>query len=327
MFIVTNAHGMTAKWFSRGATLAELHVPDRTGKLADVVLGFDDMTGYESGANHHFGCTTGRFANRIRHGKFTLDGVEYQLAINNGPNHLHGGVSRSLDKVQWSGEQLADELGVRFTYQSPAGEEMFPGTLSLTVTFTLSEDNALRIDYEATTDKPTIINLTNHSYFNLAGHDGPNILDHELRIDADRYTPMDEHSIPTGEFAEVAGTALDFRARHKIGERIAATNGGYDHNFVLNGAWGSLRQIAEVFDPLSRRLMRVSTDQPGLQLYTANGLSGQPGKGGAPYHRHCAFCLETQNFPDAPNQPNFPSAVLRPGETYRQTCIYAFDSE
>lgn len=327
MFIATNARGMTAKWFPRGATLAELHVPDRLGKLVDVVLGFDNAADYDSGANHHFGCTTGRFANRIRHGKFMLDGVEYQLAVNNGPNHLHGGVSRSLDKVMWSGEQLSDQLGVRFTYESPAGEEMFPGTLSVVVTYTLSEDNALRIDYEATTDKPTIINLTNHSYFNLAGHEGPSILDHELMIDADRYTPVDEHLIPTGEFAEVAGTPLDFRARHKIGERIAATGDGYDINFVLNGEWGTLRPIAEVFDPQSRRLMRVSTDQPGVQLYTANGLSGQLGKGGTPYHRHGAFCLETHNFPNAPNQPNFPSAVLRPGETYRQTCIYAFDSE
>lgn len=327
MFIVTNSHGMTAKWFSRGATLAELHVPDRFGKLDDVVLGFDSMGEYDSGANHHFGCTTGRFANRIRHGKFTLAGVEYQLATNNGPNHLHGGVSRSLDKVIWSGEQLSDKLGVRFTYESPAGEEMFPGTLQLTVTYTLSEDNALRIDYEATTDKPTIINLTNHSYFNLSGHDGPSIVDHELRIDADRYTVVDEYLIPTGEIADVAGTPLDFRARHPIGDRIAETDGGYDQNYVLNGEWGTLRPIAEVLDPKSRRIMRVSTDQPGVQLYTGNHLSGQSGKKGAPYHGQCAFCLETQNFPDAPNQPNFPSAVLRPGETYRQTCIYAFDNE
>jgi aldose 1-epimerase len=327
MFFLTNARGMTAKLFSRGATLAELHVPDRLGKLDDLVLGFDEVSGYDSGSNHHFGCTTGRFANRIHHGKFTLDGVEYQLAINNGPNHLHGGVSRSLDKVAWSGEQLSGQLGVRFTYESPAGEEVFPGTLSLAVTYTLDEDNALRIDYEATTDKPTIINLTNHSYFNLAGHDNPSILDHEVMIDADRYTPVDEECIPTGEFAEVAGTPFDFRTRHRIGDRIAETGNGYDHNFVLNGEWGTLRPIAEVFDPQSRRRMRVSTDQPGVQLYTGNGLSGQLGKKGTPYHKHGSFCLETQNFPDAPNQPNFPSAILRPGETYLQTCIYSFDSE
>lgn len=327
MFILTNARGMTAKFFSRGATLAELHVPDRLGKLDDLVLGFDNIQDYESGANHHFGCTTGRYANRIRHGKFTLDGVEYQLAINNGPNHLHGGISRSLDKVTWSGEHLSDQLGVRFAYESPAGEEKYPGTLSLAVTYTLSEENALRIDYEATTDCPTIINLTHHSYFNLSGHQHQSILDHELWIDADHYTPVDAELIPTGEIASVEGTPFDFRMRHKIGDNIEQTNGGYDQNLVLNGEWGTLRKIAEVFDPESRRLMTVLTDQPGVQLYTGNHLSGQLGKGGTPYVRHGSFCLETQNFPDAPNQPNFPSAVLRPGETYRQTCVYAFDTE
>lgn len=327
MFILTNARGMSAKLFSRGATLAELHVPDRLGNLDDVVLGFEEMSQYDSGSNQHFGCTTGRFANRIKRGKFTLDGVDYQLAVNNGPNHLHGGTTRSLDKVLWAGEQLSDCLGVRFTYESPAGEEMFPGTLSLAVTYTLSEDNALRIDYEATTDKPTIINLTNHSYFNLSGHDNPSILDHELMIDADRYTPVDGESIPTGELARIEGTPFDFRVRHPIGDRIAETGNGYDHNYVLNGEWGTLRPIAEVFDPKSRRVMRVSTDQPGVQLYTGNGLFSQTGKKGAKYHKHGSFCLETQNFPDAPNQPSFPSAVLRPGEVYRQTCIYAFDNE
>lgn len=327
MFLLTNSRGMTAKLISRGATLAELHVPDRVGQVADVVLGFDDLTSYESGANQHFGCTTGRFANRIHRGKFTLDGIEYQLAINNGPNHLHGGSSRSLDKVTWTGTRLDKSLGVRFTYESPAGEEMYPGTLSLAVTYTLSEDNALRVDYEAITDKPTIINLTNHSYFNLSGHGEPSILDHELAIDADRITVVDNESIPTGELAEVAGTAFDFRSRHRIGDRIAETAGGYDHNYVLNGEWGTLRSFAEVFDPQSRRVMRVATDQPGVQLYTGNGLHGQTGKEGKTYPRQSAFCLETQNFPDAPNQPNFPSPVLRPGETYRHTCIYAFDNQ
>ena len=327
MFIISNARGMTAKLFSLGATLAELHVPDRLARLDDVVLGFDDMEGYRTGANQHFGCTTGRFANRIRYGKFSLDGVEYQLAINNGHNHLHGGVSRSLDKIVWSGEQLSDRLGVRFSYESPAGEEMYPGTLSMIVTYTLGEDNSLRIDYEARTDQSTIINLTNHSYFNLSGHGEPSILDHELKIDADRYTPVDGENIPTGKLAAVAGTPFDFRVRHRIGDQIAEAGGGYDHNFVLNGEAGTLRQIAEVYDPKSRRVMRVSTDQPGVQLYTGNGLSGQTGKKGKAYHRHSAFCLETQNFPDAPNRPNFPSAVLRPGEVYRHVCAYAFDSE
>lgn len=324
MYIATNSQGMTARWITRGATLSELHVPDRKGELADVVLGFDDLAGYESGANHHFGCTTGRFANRISRGRFTLDGVDYQLATNIGPNHLHGGVRRSLDKVTWEAEQLRDALGVRFRYVSPDGEESFPGTLTTTVTYTLTDDNALRIDYEATTDKPTIINLTNHSYFNLAGHGNSTILGHELRIAADRITAVDEESIPTGELVEVAGTPFDFRARHKIGDRIQEI-GGYDNNYVLNGDWGTLREIAEVVEPQSGRLLRVSTDQPGVQFYTANGLSGQAGKGGIPYHKYGAFCLETQNFPDAPNHPSFPSAVLRPGETYRHTCIYAFE--
>ncbi|TWU25823.1 aldose epimerase family protein [Bythopirellula polymerisocia] len=324
MYVVTNSQGMTARWITRGATLTELHVPDRNGKLVDVVLGFDDLAGYESGANHHFGCVTGRFANRIKRGRFTLDGVEYQLAINIGPNHLHGGVLRSLDKVTWEAEQLRDSLGVRFRYESPDGEEGFPGTLTTLVTYTLTDENALRIDYEATTDKPTIINLTNHSYFNLAGHGNPSVLDHELKIDADRVTEVDEESIPTGNLVEVAGTPLDFRCRHRIGDQIEAA-GGYDNNYVLNGEWGTLREIAEVYEPESGRMLRVSTDQPGVQLYTANGLSGQPGKGGKPYHKYGSFCLETQNFPDAPNQPTFPTSVLRPGETYHHTCIYAFD--
>ena len=326
MYVATNVQGMTARWNTRGATLSELHVPDRMGNLADVVLGFDDLAGYESGANQHFGCTTGRFANRIKRGRFTLDGVEYQLATNIGPNHLHGGVRRSLDKVIWQAEQLTDSLGVRFRYVSPDGEEAFPGTLTTTVTYTLSDDNALRIDYEATTDKPTIINLTNHSYFNLAGHGNPSILDHELRIDADRITEVDDESIPTGKLVEITGSPFDFRSRHRIGDRIEDI-GGYDINYVLNGEWGTLREIAEVVEPGSGRLLRVATDQPGVQFYTANGLSGQTGKGGMSYQKHGSFCLETQGFPDAPNQPTFPSAVLRPGETYRHTCIYAFDTE
>mgnify|MGYP002621588045 CR=1 FL=1 len=325
MYIATNSQGMTARWIARGATLSELHVPDRNGKLVDVVLGFDDLAGYESGANHHYGCTTGRFANRIKRGKFSIDGVEYQLATNIGPNHLHGGVKQSLDKVIWEAEQLTDALGVRFRYVSPDGEEGFPGTLTTTVTYSLTDDNALRIDYEATTDKPTIINLTNHSYFNLAGHGNPSILDHEIKINADRITAVDDESIPTGELKEVSGTPFDFRTRHRIGDWIEKV-GGYDHNYVTNGEWGTLREIAEVIDPESGRLMRVFTDQPGVQFYTANGLSGQPGKGGMPYHRQGSFCLETQNFPDAPNQPTFPSAILRPGEVYTHTCIYSFEA-
>jgi aldose 1-epimerase len=320
-----NSSGMSAKWITRGATLAELHVPDRDGKLADVVLGFDDVAGYQSGDNQHFGCTTGRYANRIKGGKFTLDGVEYQLAVNNGPNHLHGGPKQALDKVDWQAESLSD--GVRFTYTSPAGEESFPGTVTIAVTYTLTNDNALEIHYEARTDAPTILNLTNHSYFNLAGHGGGSILDHELWIDADRYTPVDETQIPTGELATVGGTPLDFRRRCRVGDRIDELPGGYDHNYVLDDSKGQVRKIAEVYEPVSGRVLWVATDQPGVQLYTGNGLRGQTGKQGKTYPKHSALCLETQHYPDSPNQPNFPPTVLRPGETYRHTCVYGFDVE
>ena len=326
---VTNSQGMKAKWITRGATLTELHVPDRDGKLADVVLGFDNVTGYDSGDNQHFGCTTGRYANRIRGGKFTLDGTEYQLAVNNDPNHLHGGPEQGLDKVIWDAELLKD--GVRFTYISPDGQENYPGELSIVVIYRLTEENALEISYEATTDKPTIVNLTNHSYFNLAGHGAESILDHEVWIDADRYTPNDETSIPTGELAEVAGTPFDFRQRKKVRQdfaTVAATYAeGYDGNLVLNGEAGTVRKIAEVYEPSSGRLLTVSTDQPGVQFYTGNFLYGQAGKDGKNYALNSALCLETQHYPDSPNQPNFPSTVLRPGETYRHECVYAFGIE
>jgi aldose 1-epimerase len=332
-FFASNPAGVRAKWVSHGAALAELHVPDRNGNFADVVLGFDDEAGYRSENNQHFGCATGRFANRIAGGKFTLEGREYQLAQNNGPNHLHGGPKRGFGKIEWQGEAFDGELGsgVRFHYTSPDGEEGYPGTLDVTVTYTLTLLGAIRIDYVATTDKPTIINLTNHSYFNLVGHGTRTVLDHELWIGADRYTPKDAVSIPTGEIADVAGTPFDFRLRHAIGDRINELGNeqgdGYDHNYVLNGPPGMMRLIAEVYHPASGRKLRVHTDQPGVQLYVGNMLRGQKGKGGAVYPRRSAVCLETQHFPDSPNQPQFPSTVLRPGETYRQTCVYEFSIE
>lgn len=296
------------------------------GELHDVVLGFDDEAGYASADNQYFGCTTGRYANRIAGGKFALDGVEYQLAVNNGPNHLHGGLEKALDKVEWKGEPHSQ--GVKFTYTSPDGEENYPGQLDLEVIYTLDENNALRIEYSAQTDKPTIINLTNHSYFNLSGHGSGSILDHEVMIEADRYTPADETSIPTGELQSVEGTPFDFRTRQPIGKRIDELVNtpaqGYDHNYVLNGEAGTLRRIAEVYDPQSQRVLEVSTDQPGVQFYTGNFLPGRPGKRGKIYPGHSAFCLETQHFPDSPNQPNFPSVVLRPGQTYKHVCVYAF---
>lgn len=331
-FTAENADGLSAKWFSRGATLVELHVPDREGRTTDVVLGFDDEASYATGANQHFGCTTGRYANRICRGRFTLDGVEYQLAVNNGQNHLHGGPQRALDKVDWQGESAsAGGPGVRFTYTSPDGEEGFPGTLKVAVTYALTDDNGVRIQYEATTDRPTIVNLTNHSYFNLVGHGAGSILEHELWLEADRYTPVDDTLIPTGELADVAGTPLDFRTPSKIGRRIAelveTPAGGYDHNFVLNGTAGTLRKIAEVREPRSGRVLSVETDQPGIQFYTGNGLHGQLGKRGQSCPRHSAFCLETQHFPDSPNQPTFPSTVLQPGEAYRHVCMYRFTTQ
>lgn len=330
-YTAKNKQGMVAKWFSYGATLAELHVPDRDGNLADVVLGFDDETGYASEDNQYFGCTTGRYANRIAEGKFALDGVAYQLATNNGPTHLHGGPHEGLSMVQWQGAPLPEGNGIRFTYTSPDGQESYPGTLQLAVTYTLTDDNAVRIEYEATTDKPTIINLTNHSYFNLKGHGEGDVLDHVVWIDADRFTPKDKNAVPTGEIDDLADTPLDFRTPTTIGARIGqlveTSDRGYDHNYVLNGTPGTLRKIAEVREPTTGRVLIVETDQPGVQLYTGNFLPGRPGKKGKTYPGHSAFCLETQHFPDSPNKPQFPSTVLRPGETYRHVCVYRFGVE
>jgi aldose 1-epimerase len=330
---LTGPSGMKAKFVSRGATLAELWVPDRNGQMADVVLGFDTEAGYATSDNQHFGCTTGRFANRIALGKFTLDGQEYQLAINNGVNHLHGGTKRDLSRVEWDGEQFdgSNGPGVKFHYVSPDGEEGYPGKLDVTVTYTLKPGNTLKIDYLATTDKATPLNLTNHSYFNLSGHGTPSVLDHEVWIGADRYTPTDDGLIPNGELAPVEGTPLDFRTQRRIGDRIGdLADGpakGYDHNFVLNGPLGVMKLAATVFDPASGRTLHVHTDQPGMQLYTSNFVWGQTCKAGQVYRKQSAVCLETQHFPDSPNKPQFPSCILRPGETYRYTCAYEFGIE
>ena len=332
-YTAKNSNGVIAKWIERGATLTELHVPDRDGNFADVVLGFDNLEGYESGSNQHFGCATGRYANRIRDARFTLDGVEYQLERNHGDHHLHGGGARSIDRIAWDAEPFENETGrgIVFKYTSPDGEEFYPGNLAMEITYTLTDDNALRIEYQATTDKPTPVNLTNHTYFNLLGHGAGSVLEHEVRIDADSYTAADDFLIPTGEIANVDGTPLDFRCRHAIAtnfdEVLNSPVGGYDHNFVLNGTSGELRPIAEVFEPKSGRLMRVETDQPGVQLYTGNGLHNQTGKEGKSYAPHSAVCLETQHYPNSPNEPSFPSTILRPGETYRHVCVYAFDVE
>jgi aldose 1-epimerase len=333
LYTLKNANGMTAKIITYGATLTELHVPDKKGQTADVVLGLDDMAGYQSDANQFFGATTGRVCNRIAKGKFTLDGKEYTLAVNNGKNHLHGGVKRSLDKVVWKAtevKQAGGSAGVRFSYSSPDGEEGYPGKLDVTVTYWLTNNNELRTEYTATTDKPTPVNLTNHSYFNLAGAGAASVLDHELTIAADKHTPADDTLIPTGKIEPVAGTPLDFRKATKIGERIEQLTKtpylGYDHNYVLNKA--DVKEVAaRLRDPSSGRVMTVFTDQPGVQFYSGNFLKGQKGKGGKTYAHRSALCLETQHFPDSVNHPEFPSIILKPGQTYMHTTVFAFSAE
>jgi len=329
LYVLTNDKGMTGKITNHGGIVTELHVPDRDGKLADVVLGFDNLDDYLKG-HPFFGCLVGRVTNRIARGRFTLDGKEYKLATNNGPNTLHGGL-KGFDKVVWKAESFKDEkgVGVRLKYISKDGEEGFPGTLSTTVTYTLTDDNALRIDYKATTDKATPVNLTNHSYFNLAGHGAGTILDHDLMIAADKYTPVDETLIPTGKIEPVRGTPLDFTATTRIGKRIEQVGGnptGYDHNYVLRQGEGKGPWLAaRVTEPKSGRILEVHTTEPGVQLYTGNFLDGKvKGKGGAVYKKHAGLCLETQHFPDAVNHKNFPSIILEPGKTYTQTTVYRF---
>jgi aldose 1-epimerase len=330
-FTIKNARGVIVKLISRGATLQEWHTPDRNGQMADVLFGFDNIAGYESPANGYFGCTTGRVANRIAGGKFTVDGKEYTLAKNDGPNTLHGGVTRSLDKVVWEGKPTAAGNGVEFTYSSPDLEEGFPGKLDMKVTYTLSDRNEIRIDYEATTDKATPVNLTNHAYFNLAGHGAPTINDHELKLYADRYTPVDNVLIPTGQIVPVAGTVFDFREFHRIGERVDRLNNepgkGYDHNYVLNNQDGDLALAAEVREPRSGRKLSVFTTEPGIQFYGGNFLNGATGKGGKTYAHRSGFCLETQHYPNSVNQQNFPSTVLKPGDTYTHTCVYQITAQ
>jgi aldose 1-epimerase len=326
-FILTNRHGLRAKLTNWGACLVEMHTPDRNGALADITLGFDTLDRYLV-KHPHFGVTTGRFANRIARGKFTLDGVTYQLAINNGPNHLHGGPTGFHARV-WKAEPLAAGNAVRFSYVSADGEESFPGTLTVAVTYTLTDDDELRLDYEATTDRPTVLNLTNHAYWNLAGAGEGDVLDHEVALHASRYIPVDETAIPTGEIAPVTGGPMDFtrpKTLRRDFAQVGGTPGGYDHCYVIDHASpGALTLAAEACEPRSGRVMKVSTTEPGIQLYTGNFLDGSVvGKGGKAYRKHFGFCLETQHFPDSPNQPNFPTTVLRPGQTFRSTTVHHF---
>jgi aldose 1-epimerase len=326
LYTLTNENGMSVSIMDYGATIVKILAPDRNGKFDDVVLGFDKFSPYLH-ITTYFGATVGRYANRIAKGRFELGKTLYQLPRNNGPNSLHGGF-RGFDKRMWKVEPVESDIpAVRFSRLSPDGEEGYPGNLFVSVTFSLNDDNELRISYEATTDKTTIINLTNHSYFNLAG--GGTILDHILMLHADAYTPVDATLIPTGEIKPVAGTPWDFLNPTPIGFHLKETGGkpvGYDHNFVLNKSWFSDRSVAaEVVEPRSGRTLTVSTDQPGVQFYTGNFLDGTlTGAGGNVYGQYTGFCLETQHFPDSPNHDNFPSTVLAPGDTYKTATVYAF---
>jgi len=328
LYTLTNANGVQARISDLGGAIVALFVPDRDGQLEDVVLGWDDVAGYVAASNY-FGILVGRYANRIAQGRFTLNGTTYTLAINNGPNALHGGPG-GFHGVVWQAEPATDAPKLTLRYTSPDGEEGYPGNLAAEVTYTLTDDNALRIDYTATTDADTVINLTNHSYFNLNGAGNGDILDHEIQIFADRITPVDETLIPTGELQPVDGTPFDLRTPTAIGAGIDADDpqiaygGGYDHNFVLN-ADGSLVPAARVYAPKTGRVLETLTTEPGVQFYSGNFLTGSDiGKGGKAYVRRGGFCLETQHFPDSPNQPTFPTTVLKPGETYRQTTVYRF---
>ena len=351
VFELTNANGLRARVMEYGAILVSLEVLNREGKLVDVALGFDDLGPYVRG-NPMFGASVGRYANRIGDARFTLDGIEYKLTANSGKNHIHGGGNKRFDKVVWRGQTVQGDgwVGARFSHLSQDGEEGFPGNLDCTITYVLSNDNELQIRYEATTDKPTIVNFTNHSYFNLAGAGNSDVLNHEVMISASLYTPARDDLIPTGEIHTVKGTPLDFTEPKTIGSRIGelTKTRGYDHNYVLSGsprgegvpplrpfsATGREEQgqdalatlAARVSEPTAGIVMEVRTTEPGMQLYTANGMNGVKGKAGKVYNNHYGLCLETQHFPDSPNKLHFPSTVLRPGQTFKSTTIFKFST-
>jgi aldose 1-epimerase len=324
LYTLTNTNGMVVKITNFGGILQSIVVPDRNGKLENVLLGFDSLKNYLAG-HPFFGEIVGRYANRIAKGKFTLNGVEYNLAINNGPNHLHGGI-KEFGKQVWEASEISgtDSIGLVLKYTSIDMEEGYPGTLNVKVTYVLNNDNELKLYYEAETDKPTVINLTNHAYFNLSSGK-ESILNHELTLFADSITPTDTSLIPTGAIVSVKGTGFDFLQSHKIGERIASIPGGYDINYKLNKSGKELSPAAEVYDVSSGRFMQAYTTEPGIQFYSGNFLDGSlTGSGNVQINKHWGLCLEAQHFPDSPNQPAFPSAVLNPGEKYTQLTVYKF---
>jgi aldose 1-epimerase len=333
LFTLTNTGGLEARVMTYGGILLSLKVPDRNGHVDNIVLGFDSADGYYT-TGQYFGALIGRYANRIGKGRFTLNGVEYKLTVNRGEHHLHGGVN-GFNRVVWRARPLQTPTGatLELTYLSADGEEGYPGNLSVKVVYTLTNNNELRIEYSAVTDTDTVVNLTNHSYFNLAGQGQGDILEHELMINAARFTPVDSGLIPTGELRNVQGTPFDFTRMTAIGSRINQDDeqlkfgNGYDHNWVLNGEIGKLRKGAAVRESRTGRVMEVWTTEPGVQLYSGNFLDGTMiGKGGKTYQRHDALCLETQHYPDSPNQPEFPTATLKAGERYRSTTIYRFST-
>jgi aldose 1-epimerase len=326
-YTLTNGEDMSTSILTWGGIVRTLFVPDRNGKVEDVVLGFDTLPDYEE-RHPWFGPITGRFANRIAKGRFVLDGIEYKLAINNGPNHLHGGVN-GFDRAVWQArtERTDDYARLILSHRSPDGDEGYPGEVGVEVRYTLHRDNSLAIDYLATTTKPTPINLTNHSYFNLSGDPSQSVLGHRLHIGADRIVEVDETQIPTGNLPSVAGTAYDFLTPHALGDMISQVGIGYDHTYVLSDVRRTVKFAARVLEPRSGRVLDVETTEPGVQLYTGNYLDGSlQGKAGLAYQKHAGFCLETQHFPDSVNQPGFPSVILRPGDVYNSTTIFRFST-
>jgi aldose 1-epimerase len=332
LYTLTNSHGLEIRAMNYGGIIISMRVPDRKGQLADIVLGHDKLDGYTPNPPY-FGAIVGRYANRIANGTFSLDGKTYTLPKNDGPNTLHGGLKKTFDKAVWDGQPLKGKSGVAFSYLSKDGDEGFPGNLRVKVTYTLNDDNELTIDYEATADKATPLNVSQHSYFNLAGEGTSDILSHEVMLNADRFTPVDKTLIPTGELRPVKGTPFDFTTPTKIGARIdddyeqLVLGHGYDHNFVINRKGSGLELAAQVYEPTSGRVLEVSTDQPGVQFYSGNFLDGTiTGKQGHVYKRRYGFCLETQHFPDSPNHPDFPSTILKPGETFHSKTVFKFST-